>query len=244
LVVARARATARMRGRLRCATGSDRRSLDDKRAPRRPFVFGDGYLIHIENALHWLCSCKSRNMPAEGSLNERSRGAYAPGPRMAQIVERNIQALIARDKAKETQKHVQDRLADAITRFAGSMKFVCVHVALVTAWVVVNLGWIPGVPRFDETFVVLAMVASVEAIFLSTFVLISQNRMAAISEQRAQLDLQISLLAEHEVTRLLRIQTEIAEKLGIDLSRHSDLPELSADVAPEKVLQKMEEAAR
>ena len=67
-------------------------------------------------------------------------------------------------------------------------------------WIVANLDWVPGVPAWDPSFVVLAMAASVEAIFLSTFVLISQNRMAA--DKRADLDLQVSLLAEHEVTRL------------------------------------------
>jgi uncharacterized membrane protein len=85
------------------------------------------------------------------------------------------------------------------------------------------------------------MAASVEAIFLSTFVLISQNRMTALSDARAELDLQVSLLAEHEITRLLRIQADIAERLGVDLSRYSELSELTKDVAPEKVLERMED---
>ena len=72
-------------------------------------------------------------------------------------------------------------------------------------WIFINLGWIPGMPRFDPSFVILAMVASVEAIFLSTFVLISQNRMQFLSEKRAELSLHISLLAEHEVTRSSRL---------------------------------------
>jgi uncharacterized membrane protein len=72
-------------------------------------------------------------------------------------------------------------------------------------WIVANLGWIPGVPKWDESFVVLAMWASVEAIFLSTFVLIGQNRMQAAADNRADLDLQISLLAEHEVTKLTTV---------------------------------------
>ena len=160
---------------------------------------------------------------------------------MARVVERNIQALVDRSRADEKQKQLQDRLSDGITGFTGSMTFVYVHVVLFGLWILINLGVLPILPRFDETFVVLAMVASVEAIFLSTFVLISQNRMAALSEKRAELDLQISLLAEHEITRLLRIQADVAKKLGIDLSAYPDLPELTADVAPEKVLDKMEE---
>jgi uncharacterized membrane protein len=77
------------------------------------------------------------------------------------------------------------------------MRFVYLHVVLFGVWLLVNLGVVPGVPRFDPSFVVLAMVASVEAIFLSTFVLIMQNRMAATADKRADLDLHISLLTEH-----------------------------------------------
>lgn len=86
----------------------------------------------------------------------------------------------------------------------------------------------------------LAMFASVEAIFLSTFVLITQNRMSALADQRADLDLQISLLAEHEVTRLIVLVAAIAERMGIESSRDPELAELSQDIAPEKVLDEME----
>ncbi len=84
------------------------------------------------------------------------------------------------------------------------------------------------------------MFASVEAIFLSTFVLISQNRMSQQADKRADLDLQISLLSEHEVTRLITLVKAIAEKLEIEASRDPELPELQKDVEPEKVLDVME----
>ena len=106
---------------------------------------------------------------------------------------------------------------------------------------IINLGWIPGVPRFDPTFVILAMEASVEAIFLSTFVLISQNRMRAEADKRADLDLQISLLAEHEITRLVQLVSTMAARMGIREDESSDLPELKQDVAPEAVLDRIEE---
>jgi uncharacterized membrane protein len=100
------------------------------------------------------------------------------------------------------------------------------------------LAWstLPGTPKFDPyPFVMLAVLASVEAIFLSTFVLISQNRQAAMNEQNAQLDLQINLLAEHEVTRLITLTEQIARKVGVPVSEES-LQELKQDVAPERVL--------
>jgi len=172
-----------------------------------------------------------------------SRPHTRDSQQMAEIVERNIRALCERRARDEREKAWHERLADGITRFAGSMYSVFVHVFVYGSWIVANLGWLP-VPQWDPTFVVLAMVASVEAIFLSTFILISQNRMAALADKRADLDLQISLLAEHEVTRLIQLVTQIAQKMGVEQSRDPELSELSQDVKPEKVLDKMYETER
>jgi uncharacterized membrane protein len=169
---------------------------------------------------------------------------HQSGAGLAQVVERNIQALLLHRREQEGTRSGQERTADAITRFTGSMRFVYIHLVLFGFWIVINLGWIPGVPRFDASFVVLAMVASVEAIFLSTFVLISQNRMAALADRRAELDLQISLLAEHEITRLITLVTAMAEQMGVEAARDPELAELSQDVAPEKVMEKMEDHER
>ena len=79
-----------------------------------------------------------------------------------------------------------------------------------------------------------------EAIFLSTFVLISQNRMAAAAAMRADLDLQVSLLAEHEVTRLVTLVSGIADRMGVKTEADADLEEITQDVAPEAVLDELE----
>jgi uncharacterized membrane protein len=154
---------------------------------------------------------------------------------VAPVLERNIDALIARRKAEDANKTLQDRIADVITGFTGSMKFVYLHVLIFGAWIIVNLGLTP-LPRFDPSFVILAMFASVEAIFLSTFVLISQNRMAVLNDKRADLDLQISLLAEYEVTETLNLVVQIAEKLGIQRAQEPELQQLGQKVDPEAVL--------
>ncbi|MCI0754606.1 DUF1003 domain-containing protein [Teichococcus vastitatis] len=156
--------------------------------------------------------------------------------RLSHSLRRNIKALEARRRQQAARATLQDRVADAITGFTGSMRFVYLHLALYTAWILVNLGVVPGVPRFDPSFVVLAMVASVEAIFLSTFVLISQNRMAAAADQRADLDLQISLLTEHELTKLAETVVAIAERLDIPVAGDPELREVQKDIAPEAVL--------
>ncbi|WP_245215162.1 DUF1003 domain-containing protein [Roseomonas indoligenes] len=116
------------------------------------------------------------------------------------------------------------------------MTFVYIHLAVYGAWILTNLGLISFIPKFDESFVILAMEASVEAIFLSTFVLISQNRMAAAADKRADLDLQISLLAEHELTKLSELVVAIAERMDIRASADPELQEVQKDIAPEAVL--------
>jgi uncharacterized membrane protein len=164
-----------------------------------------------------------------------------PSPEgLTPVLERNIQALYRRRQREEAGAPRQARLANAITRFTGSMAFVYIHVVLFGFWVLVNVGWIPGVPKWDESFVILGTTASVEAIFLSTFVLISQNRMAASSDKRADLDLQISLLSEHEVTRLVTLVSAMARQMGIKTEVDEELHELKQDVAPEAVLDEIE----
>lgn len=167
-----------------------------------------------------------------------------PSGDVAPVVDRNIAALMARRQREYEATSTQDKVADVVTDFAGSLKFVYLHLAIYGAWIVVNLGWVPGVRRFDPTFVVLAMVASVEAIFVSTFVLVSQNRMAAQAEHRAELDLQISLLSEHEITRLVALTTEIARRMDIEAADSGELKQLAEDVRPEAVLDRLDASER
>jgi uncharacterized membrane protein len=162
---------------------------------------------------------------------------------MAGIVERNIKALLLRRQREQADKSYSDKLADKVTAFAGSLQFVWIHLFLFGGWIGWNLGWL-GLRPFDPSLVVLAMAASVEAIFLSTFVLISQNRMAALADKRADLDLQVSLLAEHEVTRLIVLVTEMAKKMEIPAAYDEEIAELSTDVHPEHVLDTMERQER
>lgn len=152
---------------------------------------------------------------------------------------RNIDALRRRREDEQANASIEERIAQVITRFTGSMLFVYVHAALYGLWIVANLGWL-GLAPWDPSFVILAMIASVEAIFLSTFILISQNRMAALAERRAELDLQVSLLAEHEITKLVQLVSDIAEKLDVAHHARRDIDEMKQTVAPEAVLDAIE----
>ena len=155
-------------------------------------------------------------------------------------LDRNINALKHHHDLEARKAGLHDKMAERISAFVGSFAFVYIHLLLFGFWIVANLGWIPGVPEWDRQFVILAMVASVEAIFLSTFVLITQNRMAEMQGRQAALDLQVSLLAEHEVTRLIRQTSAIASKLGVHFDE--DVEELKRDIAPEAVLEAIQNA--
>jgi uncharacterized membrane protein len=160
----------------------------------------------------------------------------------APVLDRNIGALVERRRREEREKPAQHRFADRITQFTGSLRFVYIHIVLFGTWILWNLPFSP-MPRFDPSLVVLAMAASVEAIFLSTFVLITQNRMAAQAERRAELDLQISLLTEHELTQLVRLVRAVAERAGVAPEEAApDLGSIQQDVHPETVLDRIESA--
>ena len=155
----------------------------------------------------------------------------------------NIETLTARAHAEAAAAPLSHRIADRITAFTGSMLFVLLHVVIFGVWILANVTGLPAIPRFDPSLVILAMAASVEAIFLSTFVLISQNRMAETAKRSADLDLHISLLAEHELTRVAVLLERVAERVGVEMS-DLELAEVKADIEPEAVLDALEERGR
>ena len=177
---------------------------------------------------------EQKPMPARATYPPPQPGGLAP------TLMRNIQTLQERRSAAERDASTQERVAGAITRFTGSMAFVYLHIVLFGFWSLVNSGLLPILPKWDESFVILGTSASVEAIFLSTFVLISQNRMAAAADKRADLDLHISLLAEHEVTKLVAMVSAITQHLGIQTDADPEVDELRQDVAPDAVLDEIE----
>jgi uncharacterized membrane protein len=157
-------------------------------------------------------------------------------PGLTSVLDRNIVRMQEHRAREERQATLSERVSDAITHFAGSMTFVIIHAVAYGAWIAVNTGIIPGLKPFDPSFVMLAMEASVEAIFLSTFVLISQNRMMGAAANQSDLDLQINLLTEHELTRLVSLVDAMARKMGVEVSNEQEMAEIKEDVSPEAVL--------
>jgi uncharacterized membrane protein len=158
---------------------------------------------------------------------------------LAGIIEQNIQTILElRTRALEARS-AQERISDGITTFSGRMSFLYLHTIWFGVWIIVNLGWTGFNPFDPYPFGLLTMIVSLEAIFLATFVLISQNRTAAEADHRADLDLQINLLTEHEITRVLRLLDAIGRKLEVDVT-DSELAQLELDVAPQAVLHEMD----
>jgi uncharacterized membrane protein len=155
-------------------------------------------------------------------------------------LKRNIEILADRRRREAALATRQDRIAGTITSFTGSMRFVYIHLLIYSVWILLNVGLVPGLPKFDPSFVILAMEASVEAIFLSTFVLISQNRSSVVADKRADLDLHISLLTEHELTKLTEVVAAIAAHLNVPPAATSVVEEVKRDVAPEAVLDEID----
>lgn len=160
----------------------------------------------------------------------------AESPRLARIIERNIEKIEALRAQDLECRSVQDRVADAVTDFSGRMRFVYLHIIWFALWFLLNSGLLGFKPFDPFPYSFLTMVVSLEAIFLSAFVLISQNRMSLESERRADLHLHVDLLAEHEVTRVLTMLDEIHQKLGIENAEDGELPELEEETRPEDVL--------
>jgi len=160
--------------------------------------------------------------------------------RSSPIIERNVRALVELAVEQERAKSTADRIAIAISRFAGSMKFVYFHAVLYGVWAVVDLGRLPFIQDFDRNFTGLNTVATVEAIFLATFVLIAQNRLTAQGEIRNHLDVQVGLLTEHETTHILRLVAAMSDKMGIEAAHDPEIDQLVRNVEPQEMIDQIE----
>lgn len=167
--------------------------------------------------------------------DRKQRGHTANGA----VLQRNIAEVAAFRDREKRETGWQQRIADRLTAFSGSMSFVYLHAVWFGGWMLWNSGWF-GVTEFDPPpFGLLTLIVSLEAIFLSTFVLISQNRQEHVSSQRAELDLHVNLLAERESTRTLQLLDLIAKKLEVEIPATAELPELEADVSAEEILRQL-----
>jgi uncharacterized membrane protein len=132
----------------------------------------------------------------------------------------NIRAIIDLERKALASSSWSARVSDAISRFAGSLWFVLCHLTAFVAWALWN-ATAPEQLRFDPyPYGLLTLIVSLEGVLIATFVLITQNRMAAHSDRRDHLNLQVDLLAEQEMTLVLRMLRRISERLDIKPESH------------------------
>lgn len=170
----------------------------------------------------------------------------------SEIIRKNISAIIGVQQRENAALSLQERMARWITEFSGSMGFVYIHTGWFGLWILLNSGLvrIPHLSQFDPyPFGLLTLVVSLEAIFLSTFVLIAQNRLAKQSERRAELDLHINLLSEQKAAKVLEMLDQIARQLDQSSKRFNFTPDaeieaLKISPQPEDVLEVIEQAIK
>lgn len=155
----------------------------------------------------------------------------------------NVEAIAKMEREALHERSLGERISDAITGFIGSIAFVVFHILLFISWGIVNLNFIPGIPAFDPfPFGILTLIVSAEGVFITIFILIGQNRMSRQSDRRAHLDLQVSMLAEQEMTMMLRMQQRLCAHFGVDVDVIKDEAEqLMSETDVRHLVGKLEE---
>ena len=182
-------------------------------------------------------------MGARPKLNCRDdrESSYRGARSVEELTRRNVETILRLEEATQADRSGFDCMADRITTFCGSMRFVLFHAVWYGTWIIGNTA-LPPDRRWDPfPFPFLTFVVSLEAIMLSTFILISQKRQSALSERRAQLDLQVNLLSEQENTKMLELLRKIGEKVGVDLSNDAEVNALEEATRPQKLLQQIDQ---
>jgi uncharacterized membrane protein len=168
-------------------------------------------------------------MMARARSKEKSR----PG---RQTTERNVESILKLEKEDERELSAFHRVSHAVGWFVGTIYFVLFQCIFVLLWIALNARLLGNGHAFDPyPFPLLSTVLALEAVLLTSFVLIRQNAIDLQSERRNHLDLQINLLAEKEATSILKILREIADHMEVNVSADAEREELAEDTAVESI---------
>ena len=142
-------------------------------------------------------------------------------------------------KADEKRSYI-DILADRTTALLGSNVFLFVNLLIFISWIVINTGQIPGIEPFDKfPFSLLTTSVSIEAIILAILVLISQNRAAKVADLREEVQLQVNVITEEEITRMLWMLVLLLQKNGIPIPEDKRLQEMLRETDVENIEKNM-----
>jgi len=146
-----------------------------------------------------------------------------------------VDEIVRLENRDQSAMGFSDQIASKITAFSGSMLYVWLHVAWFSIWILVNVSVILFEPFDSYPFGLLTMIVSLEAIFLSTFVLITQNRQAIAADRRAKVDLQVNMIAEREITKLIEMVKDIHDHLGMATPQDQELEEMKEETHVDKL---------
>jgi uncharacterized membrane protein len=164
---------------------------------------------------------------------------FAPPVPPVDLAQQNVDTIARMEQAAQAQHSPLDRLIDTITRFIGSVPFVCLHLVGFTLWIGLNVA-LPRQHPFDPFLShLLSLAVGMEAIILAAFILITQNRQQRLADRRAHLELQINMLAEQEATKMLAMLEAIQQHLGIG-GHDPEVAALKQATEPEKLMERIE----
>lgn len=145
-------------------------------------------------------------------------------------------------KAKaDSRRTKSEKIADKMTSFFGSMAFLIANIVSFVAWIIINMGFVSSISPFDPfPFTLMTTVVSLEAIILAIFVLISRNRDSRVDDLREETHLQINIIAEREITKLMKMVALSLAKQGIDLSKDPELQRLIRPISEDDIEKKLE----
>jgi uncharacterized membrane protein len=153
---------------------------------------------------------------------------------------RNIRAIRDLEQLALTSRSIGERWADGVARTAGKVWFAVLHFFWFAGWILLNSGVFPVSPFDPFPFALLTLATSLEAIFLSLFILTSQNRANAQADQRAHLDLQINLLAESESTVTLKMLRALCAHHGLEIAHDPEIEQLTHRTEPKALVKDIE----
>ncbi|MCU1252111.1 MAG: hypothetical protein JWQ49_5140 [Edaphobacter sp.] len=156
-------------------------------------------------------------------------------------IQEHIETIARHEQEFHAKRSKTDRIADRIARFAGSFSFVILHLTIFLGWIAINAAHI-GLPHFDPfPFALFDTIVALEAILLASFILMRQSGLAKRADERDHLMLQILLLTEREVSAVVKINQQIAERVGLPISRDSEIQEMAKPTSIDNVAQTIQE---
>ncbi len=157
------------------------------------------------------------------------------------MAKRSRQIIQSFEAQANSRRSMSQKLADTLTSYFGSINFLIINIILFVGWIAINLGLVPGVPIIDPyPFVLLITMVSLEAIILTVIVLMSQKRESQVSTLRDELQLQVELIAEREISKSLEMLKLILDKKGIKLT-DDELNEMLEAINTSYITKKLEE---